>query len=142
MSKKSWLTDKQKKILELREEGYSQSEIAEKLDTTRSNISVIEKNAKQNIKKSEKTLEIAELIKSPKKFEIDEEVDIHDIPRIIYRKADDENIKINLPGPELLKKVREKADQAFEDKKLIGEIEIGISKKGNVRIQGVKPKNE
>lgn len=142
MVEENWLTQKQKKILKLREEGHTQSEIAEKMETTRSNISVIEKNARRNISKSEKTLEIAELIKAPIKLKIDREVDIHDIPRIIYRKADEENIKINLSGPELLKKVREKADTAFEDKKLIGEIEIGISKKGNVRIQGVKPKNE
>ncbi len=139
LGKENWLTEKQKKILKLREEGYTQKEIAEKMDTTRSNISVIEKNARRNIEKSEKTLEIAELLKSPIKFEIDSEVDIHDIPRIIFRKADEENIKINLSGPELLRKVRKKADSAFKDKKLKGKIEVGISQDGTLQIQGTSP---
>ncbi len=133
-----WLTEKQKKVLKLREKGYTQSEIARKTDTTRSNICVIEKNARRNIEKSKNTLEIAKLLKYPVRFEIDREVDIYDIPRIIFRKADDKNIKINISGPELLRKVREKANLAFEDNKLIGKVEVGISRDGSLAINGVR----
>lgn len=139
MGEENWLTEKQKEVLKLREKGYTQNEIAKKMGTTRSNISVIEKNARRNIAKSEKTLEIADLLKAPIKFEIDREVNIHDIPRIIFRKADEKNIKIKLSGPELLRKVREKADSAFKDKKLVGKIKVGISQDGSVNLQGIKP---
>ncbi len=129
------------RILELREKGLSQSEIADKMGTTRSNISAIEKNARRNIKKSENTLEIAEMLKFPVTFEIEGEGDIHDLPRKIYERGDEEDIKIKLSSPELLEKLREKADSALEDKEVVGKVKIGISREGGISIVAEAPQN-
>lgn len=135
MTKKHWLTEKQKKVLRMREEGKSQAQIANEMGTTRSNISAIENNARKNIEKSERTLELAEILKSQIKFTIEKPVDIYDIPRIVFKKGDEENIKINLTGPELLRKVKRKAEPVLQGKELKGGITVGISQDGEVRIE-------
>lgn len=139
MPEDHWLTEKQSEVLKLREEGLSQSEIAERMGTTRSNISAIERNARRNIRKSRRTLELAEVLKAPVIFEIEEGVDLYDVPRIIFEKGDEEGINVNLSGPELLRKAREDADPALQQKEVLGKIKVGITRDGEVNIEAEKP---
>lgn len=135
MPKNHWLTDKQIEILKLRESGLSQSEIAERLGTTRSNVSAIERNARRNIQKSERTLELAKVLKAPVTLEIGKGTELYEIPRIVFDKGDEEDININLNGPKLLRKVREDADAVLQKKKVVGKIKVGISRDGEVSLE-------
>ena len=53
----SFLTPRQIKVLQMRLAGLSQQEVADCLGTTRSNISILEKRAHQNIARARRTLE-------------------------------------------------------------------------------------
>ncbi|MGM0590756.1 MAG: sigma factor-like helix-turn-helix DNA-binding protein, partial [Halobacteriota archaeon] len=46
------LTERQVEVLELREQGYTQREVADRLGTTDSNVSAIERAAEQNVEKA------------------------------------------------------------------------------------------
>ncbi|MDD2639276.1 MAG: Tfx family DNA-binding protein, partial [Methanothrix sp.] len=52
----SLLTNRQASVLRLRRKGMSQQEVAEQLGTTRSNVSILEKRALQNVAKARATL--------------------------------------------------------------------------------------
>ena len=54
------LTDKEIKVLELRKQGLTQVEVAEKLGITQAAVSNFEKNAHRKISDAEETLKIAE----------------------------------------------------------------------------------
>lgn len=108
------------------------------MGTTRSNISTIEKNARRNLEKSRKTIEIAKALKAPLTFEIGEGLSLYDLPELIYSKADEEGTKINMDGPELLRKIRKNADGVLNDKQTTGKIRIGIRRNGKVNIGAVE----
>lgn len=134
MPSEHWLTEKQVEVLRLREDGKPQSEIAEMMGTTRSNISAIERNARRNIEKSKATLEMAKVLKAPVNLEIEKGVGLYAIPKLVFERGDDENINIDLSGPELLRKIRNKADPALKGKEVVGKLTIGISREGEVNI--------
>jgi DNA-binding protein, Tfx family len=52
------LTERQVEVLELREQGQTQQELADHFGTTDSNISAIERAAEQNIEKARRRLEL------------------------------------------------------------------------------------
>ncbi|WP_143702760.1 Tfx family DNA-binding protein [Methanocorpusculum labreanum] len=53
---KPLLTDRQKMVIQYRKDGLTQQEIADLLQTTRSNISLIEKSANENIRLAKEAL--------------------------------------------------------------------------------------
>ncbi|MBR5142732.1 MAG: Tfx family DNA-binding protein, partial [Methanocorpusculum sp.] len=57
MSASSLLTDRQKLVLQYRRAGKTQQEVADILQTSRSNISTIEKAAHENIRMAKEALE-------------------------------------------------------------------------------------
>lgn len=122
----------------MREKGKPLKEIAEKMGTTKSNISAIERSARKNIEKSRRTLELAKVLKTPLIFEINGRIDLFKVPRLIYEKADLEGIKVRKGGPELLKEIREEANAAIENRKVTGTIKVGITREGEIRIEGEK----
>lgn len=134
MTDEHWLTEKQMEVLKLREKGLSQSEISERMDSTRSNISAIERNARKNIEKSRRTLEAAKVLRAPISLEISEGTKIYDIARIIFEKGNEEDIDINLSGPELLREVRKNVKSALQEKKIQKPIKIGINERGEVSV--------
>ncbi|KXA96620.1 hypothetical protein AKJ38_02980, partial [candidate division MSBL1 archaeon SCGC-AAA259I14] len=99
------------------------------------NVSAIERNARRNIQKSERTLELAKVLKAPVTLEIGKGTELYEIPRIVFDKGDDEDININLNGPKLLRKVREDAAAVLQKKKVVGKIKVGISRDGEVSLE-------
>jgi len=101
-----FLTHRQLEILKLRQAGRTQSEIAELLGTTRENISIAEKRAKENVRKARKTLEEYEKITA---IEIDLRniSDIVRIPKAIFEEADKHSIKVTNNATEILESVED-----------------------------------
>jgi Tfx family DNA-binding protein len=128
----SFLTDRQKQILELRLQGYTQDRIAVILKTTRANVSIIEKRARQNINRAKATLSEWEQLQSPISIKIQEGTDIMTIPRIIYKKADQNGIKVYENTLDIISKIHENIPEAALHRRANRPINIFISRNGEV----------
>ncbi|AJC71169.1 MAG: Tfx family DNA-binding protein [Thermococcus sp.] len=102
MSPKSFLTDHQIKILQLRAMGLKQSEIAEMLGTSRANVSILERRALEKIEKARNTLLIWEQINSKVSVEVKRGEDIFEIPDKLFRKADELGVKVPYNTAEII----------------------------------------
>ena len=102
MSSKSFLTDHQIKILQLRAMGLKQSEIAEMLGTSRANVSILERRALEKIEKARNTLLIWEQINSKVSVEVKRGEDIFEIPDKLFRKADELGVKVPYNTAEII----------------------------------------
>jgi hypothetical protein len=58
--------------------------------------------------------------------------DLYDIPGIIYRRADELGIKIQMSGPMLLKYIVEHCSDKLRNRQVLGEITIGIDQNGSI----------
>ncbi|PTD94642.1 transcriptional regulator [archaeon SCG-AAA382B04] len=130
----SFLTQKQKRVLKLRESGKTQKEISEILGTSRSNVSLIEKRARENIERSKKTIKEWKQIFSPVNVLIEEGTDILDIPSIIYKKANEEGIKINLATVGIIEKIKDNNEELLDNRVTKKSFHIHITKLGDVLI--------
>ncbi|WP_456396243.1 Tfx family DNA-binding protein [Thermococcus sp.] len=102
MKGKSFLTEQQIKILRLRAKGLKQSEIAELLGTSRANISILEHRALEKIQKARNTLLLWEQINSKISVDVKQGEDIFDVPKKLFRKADELNIKVPYSTAEII----------------------------------------
>jgi len=99
-----FLTPRQLEILKLRQAGKTQREIARLLGTSRENISIAEKRARENIRKAKKTLEEYERITAIE-IDISGIKDIVKLPKLIYKEADKLNIKVSHSATDILELV-------------------------------------
>ncbi|MBO8175247.1 MAG: Tfx family DNA-binding protein [Thermococcus sp.] len=99
---KSFLTEQQIRILQLRAKGLKQSEIAELLGTSRANVSILEHRALEKIEKARNTLLIWEQINSKISIEVKKGEDIFTIPDKLFKKADELKIKVPYSTAEII----------------------------------------
>jgi Tfx family DNA-binding protein len=128
------LTERQVEVLRLREEGRTQREVAETLDTTPSNISAVEKAARANIEKARRTLDLVNVIRAPARLHVESGTPIEEIVDAIYDKGDVCGITIDYPHPELYSHLYTQLTDEFVDGRLMTAIEIGITREGSVRM--------
>src|SRR5512136_1755012 len=93
-SLKSFLTERQIRVLQMRLCGQSQQEVADYLGTTRSNVSILEKRAHQNIARAEKTLQQWMMLQAPISLIVGAGTDVFDIPKMVFAAADEKGIKL------------------------------------------------
>mgnify|MGYP002338702244 CR=1 FL=1 len=74
-------------VLELRKQGQTQQEVADRLGTTDSNISAIERAAERNIKKARRTLELVRTVRSPIQFFISPGTSFDKLVANVYSQA-------------------------------------------------------
>jgi Tfx family DNA-binding protein len=127
------LTERQVEVLRLREEGHTQREIAEKLGTTTSNISTVEKAARINIEKARRTLDLVRVIRAPARLRVERGTPIEEIVDAIYTKGDACGIKVDFPHPELYSHLYTQLTDEFVDGQLVTAVEIGITREGSVQ---------
>lgn len=127
-------TKKQLEVLKKRKMGKSISEIAEDTGTSKSNVSHILESAEKNIEKAENTLKIAKTINWPIKIEFEVGTNLFDISEKIFEKANDEGVKLNLTGPDLLKTLAEKAGTKIKNRRIQTKISIVINREGKIEI--------
>ena len=99
---KSFLTEQQIRILQLRAKGLKQSEIAELLGTSRANVSILEHRALEKIEKAKNTLLIWEQINSKISIKIKKGEDIFTIPDKLFKRADELKIKVPYSTAEII----------------------------------------
>ncbi len=128
------LTPTQFKVLRLRLEGLSQEEVAERLGTTRQNISIIERRAKRNLKLAEETLKAYRELVAASSVEVPPETHLVDIPRMVIDAADEAGVKLRANFTRIYDEIRFKAGKCVRGVKTIKPLKILIFKDGDIEV--------
>ncbi|MHC1567438.1 MAG: Tfx family DNA-binding protein [Candidatus Syntropharchaeia archaeon] len=131
--KKSFLTEEQIEVLRLRELGLTQREIAERLGTTRENVSIIEKRGRTNIERCRETLREWDRIRAPIVVRIEKGTDVFDIPDLIFREADRNGIKVRSNKLEIIASIQNERGEMVRNRLLRGDLEVLVMKDGRIR---------
>jgi Tfx family DNA-binding protein len=130
----SLLTQRQQRVLQLRLQGCSQQEVADLLGTTRSNISILEKRAHQNIARAERTLQQWMMIKAPISLKAKAGTDIFDLPKMIFEAADQRSMRLPVTSLDIIVQLRRKAPRLFQKRDLQQDAEIFVTKEGEILV--------
>lgn len=129
------LTRRQFEVLKRRREGKSLAEIAKELHTSRSNISYIAKIAEQNVEKAKNTLKLIETVEWPIKVDVRAGANIYDISEKVFRKADEERIKISRNYSELVRLITETlGGRNLKHRKALKDFCVMVSNEGEVEV--------
>ena len=113
------LTRRQAEVLALREHGLRQRDIADRLGTSRANVSV----------------EFAESLSAPVRVEIPPETDLYDVPNLIFDAADEAGIKVTYTAPDLMKRISDGASTAIEGRNVKTRLFVSLTTEGAVRVR-------
>ena len=128
------LTERQVEVLELRERGHTQQEVANQLGTTDSNISAIERAAEQNVEKARRTLELVRTVRSPVQFSVSPGTSFDDLVTSVYAHGDEAGIKIAYCRPELYTHLYGALEGCTNQNELEATIDVGLTTEGDVRV--------
>jgi Tfx family DNA-binding protein len=134
----SFLTERQIEVLQMRLSGLSQQEIAEKLGTTRSNISILEKRAYQNIARAERTLQQWLMLRAPISLRAKAGTDVFELPREIFAAADKKHMRLPITSLDIVVQLRRKAPRLFRKRALSEDAWIFVTEEGDVLVEGME----
>ena len=130
----SFLTERQLRVLKLRLKGRSQQDVAGILGTTRSNISILEKRAHQNISRAKLTLHQWMMVQSPICLKISRGTDVFDLPDIIFGAADEKGIHLPVTSLDIVVQLKSQAPNIFGKRNIKKDVQIYINEVGNLMI--------
>lgn len=128
------LTERQVEVLELREQGHTQREVADRLGTTDSNVSAVERAAETNIKKARHTLELVRTLRAPTQFTVPAATDFDALVDEVYDHGDDAGIKIDYCRPELYAHLYGALESETTENRLDTPVSIGLTEDGDVNV--------
>jgi hypothetical protein len=131
----SVLTRRQAEVLALRERGMRQRDIADRLGTSRANVSNVEASARENITRAHETIAFAEAIAAPVQVEIPAGTDLYDMPKRVYDACDEAGLKVQYTAPELMTVVSDAASNAVNGRAVHKPLLIGVTTDGAVRVR-------
>jgi len=129
------LTRRQATVLALRERGLSQSEIAERLGTSRANVANVEASARANVRKAEEAVAFAEALRAPVRVAIEAGTDIYDVPDAVYSAADEADVTVDHGAPDLMKRVVDAAGDAIRDRVVSAPLVVVVTRDGGVTVR-------
>ena len=133
----TFLTERQIKVMLMRHKGHSQQEIADILGTTRSNISILEKRANQNIDRARNTLHLWMTIQAPIFLKVTRGTDVFDIPAMIFAAADEKSVQLPVTSLDIIDRLRKEAPELFKKRALLKDIEIYATEEGELIVQNL-----
>lgn len=133
----SFLTKRQLEVLQMRHQGLSQQDVADRLGTTRSNISILEKRAHQNIERAERTVQQWMMIRAPITLEAAAGTDVFDLPKMIFAAADKCRIRLPVTSLDIVVQLRRKAPGLFKKRALEKDARIYVNEEGEVMVEEV-----
>lgn len=113
----------------------TQRQVADRLKTTRENVSILESRAHRNIERAIATLEILEKQGISTHITIMPEKHILDVPKIILREADKAAIKIDSSLIEILELVKLRARSKIVNKHIAKPISVTILPDGKLTVE-------
>jgi len=131
----SVLTRRQAEVLALRERGIPQAAIAEELGTSRANVSSVEASARTNVEQARETVAFARALAAPVRIRVEPDTDLFDVPSLVYDACDEAGVKVAVSSSELLKRVREVAEDAIRADQVVAPVTVGVSADGSVQVR-------
>jgi len=131
----SFLTKRQLEVLQMRHQGLSQQDVADRLGTTRSNISILEKRAHQNIARAQRTVQQWMMIRAPISLFVKGGTDVFDIPRMIFAAADEMGIRLHVTSMDILVQLRRNAPRLFHKRVLGRDVRIYMKENGETMVE-------
>ena len=128
------LTERQVEVLERRERGETQREVAEELGTTDANVSAIERAAEANVEKARRTLELVQTLRAPVQFTVAAGTCFEDIVDQIYAQGDDAGLKVDYCRPELYAHLYGLLGDVASENMLEEPIDVGLTSDGTVKV--------
>ena len=135
----SLLTDRQAAVLSLRKKGLSQQEVGQILGTTRSNVSILEKRALQNVFRARATLREWTMIHAPISITVPAGTDLFDLPGLVFQEADRAGIKLEIGSVDIVVQIREKAPEALRKRVVVRDLEVAVTEDGLVLVSEALP---
>jgi Tfx family DNA-binding protein len=130
----SLLTERQLQVLKLRLQGQSQQEIADLLGTTRSNVSILEKRAHQNINRAERTLQQWMMIRAPISVHVAAGTDVFDLPQMVFSVADQKSLQLPVTSLDILVSLRRRAPHLFRKRAISKDADIYVTEEGELLV--------
>jgi len=131
----SVLTRRQAEVLAMRERGLRQADIADRLGTSRANVSSVEASARENVEKARETVAFAEALAAPVRVEIDAETDLYDVPKRVFDACDEVGVKVTHTAPDLMKAVSDAAGDAVQGRKVRRRLFVNVTGDGAVQVR-------
>ena len=128
------LTDRQVEVLELREEGHTQREVADRLGTSDSNVSAIERAAEENVAKARRTLELLRTLRAPVRFTVPRNADFDHLVESVYERGDEAGVKVKYCRPELQSHLYGELEPYTSGNRLDTGVTVGLTEGGEVRV--------
>jgi hypothetical protein len=132
---RSVLTRRQAEVLALRERGVRQADIADRLGTSRANVSSVESSARANVEKAHETVAFVEALAAPVQVEVAAGTDLYDVPKLVYDACDEAGVKVNQTAPDLMKRVSDEAGDAVQGREVRETLLVGVTTGGRVRVR-------
>lgn len=132
---RSVLTRRQAEVLALRERGLSQATIAERLGTSRANVSGVESSARRNVERARETLAFVEALAAPVTVHVEADTPLYDVAELVYDACDDAGVKVDYSGAELLRVVGDAAPDAIEERTVVAPLLVGVDADGDVWVR-------
>ncbi len=134
MGKGTFLTEAQARVLELRVKGLTQAEIARMLRTSRANICILERRARDNIARAERTLKLAAKLRAPVVLKVKRGDDILEVPKRLFKTADAAKIRVKLSTLDVISKIREGARDKLYGRSVNQSFDVVLTSEGELFI--------
>jgi Tfx family DNA-binding protein len=118
----------------LRQAGLTQEEIARRIKTTRANISLIEKRARENVERSRETIREWNSVISPVRISVKKGTDVMTIPATVFAEADKASIHVRCDSIGLITLIKKEKGGAISNRIVNEPFEIDITNAGDVAV--------
>ncbi|MFQ3295479.1 MAG: Tfx family DNA-binding protein [Halobacteriales archaeon] len=135
VSDQSVLTRRQAEVLALRVQGLSQAAIADRLGTSRANVSGIESSARENVENARETVAFMETLRAPVRISVDSGTDLYEVPQKVYDACDEAGVKVMHTAPDMMELINEAAGDCIQGRQVVEEILVGVTSDGEVRVR-------
>ncbi|MFP4632866.1 MAG: Tfx family DNA-binding protein [Halobacteriales archaeon] len=135
----TFLTERQRRVLAMRNEGMTQREIADEFGTSAANVSMIQKAAEDNVEKARRTVELAKYIRTGQMVQVEAGDHIEDVVERVYDLGDVKGVKVEHSKPELYTRIYDALSERFDGERFADEeqVEIALEDDGDVVFHGV-----
>jgi Tfx family DNA-binding protein len=131
----SVLTRRQAEVLALRERGLAQATIADRLGTSRANVSSVESSARDNVAAARETVAVADALRAPVGLTIEAGTDLYDVPSMVFAACDEVAVKVGHTAPELMQLISDEAGEAVAGRNVDQRLYVSVTNAGEVRVR-------
>jgi len=129
------VTPRQWQVVKLRATGLTQKQVADRLRTSRENVSIIERRARRNLTVAKATLAAFEQLSQTRELIIPSGTSIFEATSMILLRADVLRIKVRMSADSILAAIRSKCNRRIRGHHLTAVLKIRISEDGAIMIK-------